>query len=161
MKAWLASLDARERGIVVGGAIVLTLLLVYFLGWTPLANKVERLEQSIVEQRADAQWMKSAAAEVARLRTAAAMPGAGRGGQSLLAVVDRTAKQGQLGNAIKRIEPDGQNAVRVWFEDAPFDDVVRWLGGLQQQGVQVTQLTLDRPGTPGRINARLVLEGSA
>ena len=32
---------------------------------------------------------------------------AGLGGRSLLAVVDQSARAGGLGNAIKRIEPDG------------------------------------------------------
>lgn len=161
MKQWLAGLEARERQAVLWGGGALALLLSYFLGWAPLTGKIERLEQSVVERRAQAQTMQTAAAEVTRLRAASNRPGAGSGGQSLLAVVDSTARQGQLGGALKRVEPEGQNSVRVWFEEASFDDMVRWLGTLQQQhGAQVSRLTIDRPGAPGRINARLVIEGS-
>ncbi len=160
MKQWLAGLEARERQAVYWGGGVLVLLLVYFIGWRPLTGQVERLEKSVVERRAQAQTMQTAAAEVRRLRAASSRPGAGTDGQSLLAVVDSTARQGQLAGALKRVEPEGQNSVRVWFEDASFDDMVRWIGSLQQQtGAQVSRLTIDRPGAPGRINARLVIEG--
>lgn len=159
MKEWYAGLGARERRTLIGGAAVLALVLIFFAGWRPLTNKVERLEQAVAGQRVQWQTMQTAAAEVQRLR-AVNRGGAGLGGQSLLAVVDQTARQAQLGGAMKRVEPEGQNSVRVWFEDAPFDDIARWLGNLQQQtGAQVSRLTIDRPGAPGRVNARLVIEG--
>jgi len=132
--------------------------LVYAVAWGPLASSVSRLQQSVEEQQALKQWMQQSAAEVNQLRGAA---GATDDHRSLLAVVDQTSKQSQLGPAVKRIEPDGQELVRVSLEQASFDDMVTWLGSLQRSyGVSVADVSLDRQAESGRVNARITLKRS-
>ena len=100
--------------------------------------------------------MQQAAVEAKQLRGAAVGGGAGR---SLLAVVDQTSKQSQLGSAVKRIQPDGQDLVRVSLEQASFDDLVLWLGDLQKAyGVSVVDAAIDRQSDAGRVNAHLTLK---
>ena len=70
-----------------------------------------------------------------------------------------SAKRSQLGTALKRVEPDGAHGVRVWLEQAPFDDMIRWLGELKNNsGVRITSVTVDQQGAAGLVNARLMLE---
>lgn len=161
MKAWLASLEPRERNALMIGAAALTVMLVYFLGWQPFSARVDRLEQSVQEQRALKQWIAGTAQEAQRLRaTQASSVPAGMGGQSLLAVVDQAARRDRLGSALKRIEPEGATTVRVWFEQAVFDDVLLWLGELRNSyGVRVVSVSIDRQGSAGLVNARVELEG--
>jgi general secretion pathway protein M len=132
--------------------------LVYAVAWNPLTASVSRLQQSVEEQQALKQWMQQAAAEVNQLRGAA---GASDDHRSLLAVVDQTSKQSQLGPAVKRIEPDGQELVRVSLEQASFDDMMSWLGSLQRSfGVSVADVSIDRQAASGRVNARITLKRS-
>jgi len=139
-------------------AVVVALALVYAVAWGPLASSVARLQQSVEEQQALKQWMQQAAAEVNQLRGAA---GASDDHRSLLAVVDQTSKQSQLGPAVKRIEPDGQELVRVSLEQASFDDMMSWLGSLQRSfGVSVADVSIDRQAASGRVNARITLKRS-
>lgn len=162
MKEWFLSLAPRERLMVSIGAGILALALLYLLAWLPLASHTARLEQSVAEQRGLKQWMQGAAAEARQLRGTAAATGGGDAGRSLLAVVDETAKRSKLGPAVKRIQPDGQDLVRVSLEQAPFDDVVAWLAGLQQaQGVSVVDATVDRQSASGLVNARITLKRAA
>ena len=115
------------------------------------------------EQQSLKLWMQQAAAEAKQLRGgASASGGGGDEHRSLLALVDQTAKQSQLAQAVKRIQPDGQDVVRVNLEQASFDDVVKWLGNLQRvYGVSVVDAAIDRQTDAGRINARLTLKKMA
>ena len=158
MKEWFTGLALRERTMVSIAAVVVVLALVYAVAWGPLASSVSRLQQSVEEQQALKQWMQQSAAEVNQLRGAA---GAAADHRSLLAVVDQTAKQSQLGPAVKRIEPDGQELVRVSLEQVSFDDMMTWLGSLQRSsGVSVADLSIDRQADSGRVNARITLKRS-
>lgn len=158
MKDWFDSLAPRERTMVGAAAVVILLALVYVAAWSPLNSGIARLEHSVEEQRALKQWMQQSAAEANQLRSAAGAGGAADH-RSLLAVVDQTSKQSQLAPAVKRIEPDGQELVRVTLEQASFDDLVQWLGGLQRMsGVSVADVSIDRQADTGRVNARLTLK---
>lgn len=162
MKALLANLSPRERRFIIVG-IAAALFLALLFTWLTLDRRVHRLETVVHDQKALDQWMHSAAQQVARLRGVQSRgPAHGTGGRSLLAVVDQTAKQAGLGGAIKRVEPDKEDSVRVWFEQVAFDDMVRWLSSLRQRyAVQVDTVTIDRQPQPGLVNARLVLKGAA
>jgi general secretion pathway protein M len=158
VKEWFNGLAPRERIMVSLAAAVVVLALVYAAAWSPLSSSVDRLEQSVEEQQSLKQWMQQSAAEVNRLRSTA---GSGGDHRSLLAVVDQTSKQSQLAPAVKRVEPDGQELVRVTLEQASFDDLVTWLGNLQQRfGVNVADVSIDRQADSGRVNVRLTLKRS-
>lgn len=163
MQEFWVQLAPRERIAILIGAGVLTVILLYLLAWTPFVERAQRLETSVQERRATQQWMKGAVQEAQRLRaTSTPTSGSTHGGQSLLALIDQSARAQGLASALKRVEPDGENSVRVWLERAPFDDMLTWLGGLrQQQGVRISSITVDEQGGPGLVSARLVVEGVA
>lgn len=161
MKTWFANLDLRERRALIFGGGALLLFLFYFLGWQPFTTKLDQVAQQVREQRATYQWMQAKAEEVRRLRSAApAIKTAG--GQSLLATVDRTAREGGLGPALKRVEPESASNVRVWLDGATFDGLVKWLLQLQHDyGIQIVSISVDRQNDPGIVSARLTLAGGA
>lgn len=161
MKEFLANLSDRERRTLLIASVVLALLAGYALVWDPLMSNVERLRASVDQQRATVAWMNNAAQEAQALLRARAGSGQGvsRGGQSLLAVVDQTARREKLGPALKRIEPRGQDEVRVRLEDAAFDDMVSWLGSLQgRYGILIDSVAIDRQPSAGRVTVNLTLK---
>ncbi|MEW6353102.1 MAG: type II secretion system protein M [Pseudomonadota bacterium] len=161
MKKWFMQLRPNDRRALLIGAAVLLLASIYFLVWQPVTSHAQQLRQSVKENQALLAWMQQAAQQAAQLR--AAHPGAAQvsDGQSLLAVVDQSAKSGRLGGAVKRVEPEGRNTVRVWLEQASFDDTVLWLDNLQRNnGVRVQNIVVERQAAPGLINARVSLQGA-
>lgn len=157
MKAWFLGLAPRERLMVSGAAVVVLLLLVYLLVIEPLQQRRALLERGVVAQRELLTWMRDA---VVPLRGNTDAPANSRG-QSLFAVVDRSARATVLAGALQRVQPEGQGSVRVWFDDASFDDLVRWIATLQREhGVSVNALAVQRTDTAGLVNARLTLERS-
>jgi general secretion pathway protein M len=160
MKEWFMSLEPRERRALIVAAITVTVLGLYAFGWHPMAKRADHLEKTVREQRSSLAWMEQAATEVRALRTSGKVRTATTSGQSLLATVDGTARRAGLGNAIRRVEPQGTTQVQIWLEQAPFDTLVSWLSSLQRQhGVTVSTLTAGQQDIPGTVNAHLTLEG--
>lgn len=157
MKQWYVSLAPRERVMVAAAALAAAIALIYVALWEPLAAAVVRLEQSVQTDRELKQWMQQSAAEVQRLRGAGGGAAAPGGATSLLAVADATLREAQLSPAVRRIQPEGEDVVRVVLEQAAFDDVMLWLGNLQRRGVGLADLAVDRQ-QPGRVSARLTLK---
>lgn len=153
-RAWWSSLAGRERRTLGGGAAVLGFVVAYLAVWEPLVEGRHQQQVELLAARALAVQIESLAG-LARGGTAAAPSGAG---QSLLAVVDQSRKASALAKPPSRLQPEGDNTVRIWLEDVPFDDLMRWLGELQNRyGVRVDNADIDRESAPGRVNARLTL----
>lgn len=161
MKDWLEKLESRERLMLFAGVVLLALLLLYVLVLSPLGSGYHALQKSVAEQRETVVWMQGSAQTIQRLRSSSGAAAKGLGGRSLLAVTDSTARAGGLGPALKRVEPEGSNSVRVWLEGAPFDVLIKWLGTLStQHGVDADTVTLERIEAAGLVNARLMLEAA-
>jgi general secretion pathway protein M len=157
MKDWFLGLEQRERNLVAGGAILLLLLLLYSMIWEPIASGYRELGDSVQQQQETLAWMQQAALQIKALQGNGSGSAGGLGGRSLLAVVDQSARSGGLGNAIKRIEPDGSKGVKVWLEGAAFDPMILWLGKLMKSfRIEPSMITLEPIGG-GRVNARLTL----
>ncbi|WP_421620800.1 type II secretion system protein M [Alkalilimnicola ehrlichii] len=153
-------LEPRERRILLAGALVLALLLPWGGIWLPLSDRAETLRGEVAEARAQQAWMAAAAERVRQAGGATAVPGEGRAG-SLLGRVDRSAGDYGLGERLERLQPDGDQRVRVWLERADFDQMLYWLDALAETGVRVHALSLEPLDAPGRVNARLTLESES
>ncbi len=150
------NLNESERRMVIAGAAVMVILIAYVLIWEPIADKVDTLEKTVARQRSDLVWMQSAAQQIRQMRVEERGRGGG-GDRSLLSLVDQTARQYRLSAALKRVEPKGR-AVRVRLEQAAFDDVIKWLGALQQKySADVETLTVDREDLPGIVTVNITL----
>jgi general secretion pathway protein M len=163
MKPWWNSLNRRERWLVAGGAGLVPLFLVYTLIWHPFHTRLQTLRQTVAAQRQELAWMRQAAVEIKSLEATTSSSRPRREGQqSLLTLVDQSARTAGLGTALKRIEPQGEDKLRVQFEQVGFDQLIHWLGSLEQAyGVTLVNATVDRQTESGRVDARLVLQGSA
>ncbi len=163
MKNWWNSLGERKRWLVGSGAVLTAVFLIYALLWQPFHNQRQHLRQAVAAQRQELAWMRQAAVEVKRLGNAESSSTPRRGEQqSLLTLVDQTARTAGLGTAMKRIEPQGNDKLRVQFEQVNFDQLIRWLGSMEQEyRVTLVNATVDRQPETGRVDVHLVLQGSA
>lgn len=160
MKAWFAGLESREQSLIVAAAIILLCLLLYLGVWQPWQNNLHQLRAEVTQQEQNLAAMQVMADQVKALQTAGKGSVSTRSGQSLLGLVDSGARSRGLGKAMKRVQPDGSQRVRVWLEDASFDVLMDWLVSLQQgQGVTISSAVFEATGKDnGLVNARLVIE---
>jgi general secretion pathway protein M len=79
-------------------------------------------------------------------------------GESLLVIIDRSARESGLASSMAGSEPGGANTLSIRLEKAPFDSLIGWLARLSQQnGVLVDSATIEKAGAPGLVNAAIVL----
>jgi len=156
LREWFLALLPRERMIVLAGAAVVAVMVLFLGIWKPLVKAHSGREQSLADSRALAQRLEAVAVDAQRAH--AAGTGAINRGGSLISVVDQASKSGTLGKAPSRLQPEGDNEVRLWLDAISFDALVRWLAELETRyGVQVLSADIEKQGTPGVVNARLSL----
>jgi general secretion pathway protein M len=149
----LQSLSERDRRILlVGGAIAAILFVLAVI--MPLDHSVSRLHDQVTRKQADLVWMRNAAPEIA-----AAGPVRSNSGESLIVIVDQSARESGLGSSLAGSQPSGAGNLNVQLQKAPFDALVGWIARLSEQnGVQIESATIDSAGEPGLVDASLVLK---
>ena len=156
LQTWYAGLAKREQRFVSVGAVAVAVLLLLAVG-LPLQRQVSGLQQRIARKQADLLWMQSVAPTLAAAGPVAV---AGNGPQeSLLVLIDRTAREAGLGQALTGSQPSGDGGLRVTLEKANFNSVVSWTARLAEQHmVSVQTATIEAAAEPGTVNAGIVLQ---
>lgn len=157
MKSWYYAKEPHERQIILVVGIILIISLLYLLIWSPVTEGYAQKKTQVVAQRELLRWMQSSSLQIDRLQGSGQKSRAGND-DPLLSTVDQTIKSSQLGNSMKRLEPQGENKVQIWFENTSFDALTDWLSQLANQyQIRVNTINIDRQDAPGQVNARVVL----
>jgi general secretion pathway protein M len=147
----LDSLSERDRRMLLIGGVIIAVLLVYVV--IQLDSSVSSAHKRINKKVEDLAWIQTAAPEIM-----AAGPVGNTGSESLLVIIDRSARESGLGGALAGSEPSGPGALSVRLQKASFDTLITWLGRLaQQNGIRVDSASIDSAGSPGLVNAAIVL----
>lgn len=159
MKDWFYSLAPRERLMVTGCAAVVAIALVYLMMWAPFAERHAQLVVNVNAQQETLAWMRQASVQVQQARSASSQTAMINDPRSLLSIVDSTAEQAGVRQAITRMEPEGDDGVKLSMENADFDATIRWLGGLKRShNVEVAQASITPSDAPGQVDTRLSLQ---
>jgi general secretion pathway protein M len=154
VRDWLDNLSARERNLVYGAGGLLAVALLYLVVVMPFQMSGKKMTARVQQKSADLAWMQASAPQA----MAAAGVAQQAGGESLVVLVARTAREAGLGEALRDQSPDGDAGLRLRIEAASFDTLVTWLGSLQQQyGVTIESANIDA-AAPGLVNATLSLK---
>jgi type II secretory pathway component PulM len=153
LQGYLARLSPRERRLVVAGAAIALLLLVLAV-LMPMQRRLTALDQRVARKQDDLTWLRSMAPQLNGLQ--ANQPQALR--ESLVVVVDRTARQSGLEHALVGSQPSGDGGLNVRLEQTSFDGLISWLSQLHERyGVRVDAADFDAATAAGTVNASLVL----
>lgn len=157
MKDWFLGLSARER-VLVGAAAGLTAFgLVVLLILRPIFGGAARAEARVEDKQELLAELDQVASRIGP-QSGGNASGVQGGGQSLVVVVDRTTRSRGLSAFLRRNQPDGDQSIRLRFENAPFDQLVEWLAALEaSHGLTATNASFDSAKEPGRTNCTLVL----
>jgi general secretion pathway protein M len=148
-------LSVKDQRLLAVLGVFLFVLGIYSLVLLPIQNKVALTKTSMERNKDMLLLMKTNEARVATLQRMGAVQ-VGIGGKSLLSVVNETAALRNL--PLKRVEPKGEESIRVWVEDVSFNEFLSWLHTLDAQfKVRVDNLTVESQSEAGVVNAQLVL----
>jgi general secretion pathway protein M len=159
MKEKWQQLSLREKRLVILASVIVVITLVYFMIWQPLQDGIQTSRVRIKAQHDTLMQMREQAAEARQLLAAQRQAGAStRSSSSLLVIIERTAQQKNLKSQLQKMQPEGQDSVRVWVENASFDQLIDWLALLENRNtIYVSEIIIERQKEPGRINSRILL----
>ena len=130
--------------IVLGG--FLGVFILYSIIWAPIFSSVENSKKTYQEEHALFSWMKAQEANILEGRKNPAKRSTNN--VSLLALVNTEAQRSSL--SLKRYEPDGNNKLRVWLENVPFDNVILWMNTLSVgKGLNISSVSIDADQSRG------------
>jgi len=146
-------LSEREQRIALLGGIAAVILLILAIV-LPLQHHVGEIQQRVERKRDDLVWLRSMAPQLAGLRNSGPPPL----NESLVVVVDRTARQAGLQRSVVGSQPSGDGGLNVRLEQTAFDALVTWLSQMRESyGVRVDSAVVEAGNGAGTVNASLVL----
>src|SRR5882757_4639195 len=125
LRARYEALQPREQLFVGAAAVVVALALIYLAIWTPVASARRHAERDLAANRAVAQRLEVVGAALGPAQNSGASGPLVSRDASLLSAVDLASKNGTLSKPPSRLQPDGDNQVRVWVDEVQFDSLVR------------------------------------
>jgi general secretion pathway protein M len=152
---WYGGLAPRDQRILrIGGVAILLIFCVGIL--LPLQRNLSRTRAQVETQQTDLEWMRSVAPTLA---AAGPGPAVAATRESLVVLVDRSARESGLAQSLTGSQPSGNGALRVQLEKADFNLLVGWLSRLSaQQGIRVESASVSTAGVAGIVNASVLLQ---
>ena len=145
IKNYWASLQDRERQILGWGSLIVAIILFYALIWQPWHRAIAHMEGALPSLRNNLVWIRqqSATLDSHQSNPRGAVKDAD---QSLLSIVEKTASQNRVRDAIQKLTPVNQDQqVNVVLEKVNFNQWLRWIETLNKDyGVSIQQFTAER-----------------
>ena len=160
MKEGWQSLSQRERIFLLAGVLVGVGMALHMLVVEPVADRLNRNRQQVPQLLEDLRAVQAARLRILQVQMSGGRRRPAQSYSSPLVAIEKTAQQWSLDRKLKRLEPEGESEVKVWLDEAIFDDLVLWLELLENDhGIQVASLTVEQRQEPGLVDARIVFAG--
>ena len=143
---WYGSRNIRDQKIIkaIAAFIIFCLIIVLFV--QPFLAKQDAYQAKLDKSLATYELLASNAHKFQSQVAGQSSDG------PILALVTQQAKRSNIN--LKRFEPDG-DGLRIWLEDAVFDDAIRWLEELNQKhNIQIKQINVERSEASGLVDLR-------
>lgn len=143
--------DQRALGILsvfLGGILIVFGLFKPAQGYFESAREDAQASKELVE------WVSSQRPQLERIARSSGSSGKAQG--TLLQRVTAAANNHNV--TIKRFEPEGDGRIRLWIDQARYQDLQPWLNTLLQQRFNVQSVSVDALAEEGMVSARLTLE---
>ena len=152
---WWQQREPRERLLLACGTAAALLILLFAALWS-MYDRISAAEQRLARKTLDLQYISSVAPQLLAAGAASGNPATR---ETVLVVIDSTARESGLGKVLGSVEPAGDGEFRAGLSGAPFDAVVAWLARLRQQhGVSISAASISPAGSTGLVNASLQLK---
>ena len=150
---WAALPPGDQRALGVLG-LFLGLIIIVFGLFNPAKSYFDSARADAESAQELLSWIEMQRPQLERVQRSG-------GGQSqaqgtLLQRVTAAANNHKV--TIKRFEPEGDGRIRLWIDEARYQDLQPWLNTLLQQQFIIRTVSVDALGEEGMVSARLTLE---
>lgn len=156
MQDWWEGLQPRERRILICGAVLAAIVLVWSFVWSPLTRATAEMRVAVAQkQRLAIDLQRTATLSGSDQPT---RPQGSQPATSLLVLVERTHQAHGLKDTFTLTRPDGPDVISIRFQNASFDAMMDWLVMLDNEhNLMVENSQMTKAQQPGLVNGNLVL----
>lgn len=152
--SWYATLPPRDQRVLLIGTLIVAIILLVGI-FLPLQRKLREADAALLQQQADLQWMQQVGPALA---AAGPGPAAVATPDSLMVLIDTSARESGLAQALTGTQPSRDGSARVQLEGADFNALVNWISRLSSQhGVRTESATITASNSPGTVSATVQL----
>lgn len=153
MKAYLNSLNDRERWMLI--AALLCLFAYGYFEWLygPLKNKVTTGETLLLEKNETLLWMKEVKGSALTAQKKQSIENG-----PLLTLLATQLKKGELVKFPYQLQQTGSGDIQLSFDEVPFKAFMRWLATIDSKYIiSIKQFNVNPTETPGLTKLTLIL----
>jgi general secretion pathway protein M len=157
LTVWYAQLAPRDRRILNIGAVVVALILIFWVMF-PLQRSLSLAREELRDKQANLEEMRGMAPTLAAAGPGQPATPVPAGNGSIVVLIDTSARESGLAKALTGSTPAGNGAMRVQLEQADFNLVIGWLHRLStQHGLRIEDATFTDTGGAGLVNLSVQL----
>ena len=143
----------RERAIVVLALLVAIGVGVHALVIEPYQLRFAELEETIEQQRADYDWMRSAVADMPSGEIA---DDAVQIDGTLANFINQAVNRQGLSAQLSQMSPIGNDEIRMRYNAVDFNRLVNFIAQVNASGLQIKDLRVTAADVPGRVDSSLI-----
>ncbi|BFM17708.1 hypothetical protein R50073_38910 [Maricurvus nonylphenolicus] len=152
---WFYRFSRREQYVLMAGAVVLILYVVYQLWLLPLQNRVDLARHQVNVVVDDLREVESLSHNILQARKQRSQQQRSQP-VNLAELVDRSLRKSQL--TMQTYQPGKQGEASVRLSDVSYRQLLAWLYELEQrQGLYISQFTMTTSASTSQVNATVGL----
>lgn len=149
------NLEAREKKLLLIGAGLGVIFILYHFIWQPVVNKRQRLQEQLYYQQQLLSTLKQQQQQIIQLRATQQQKSTQ---QVSMRSLEQALSDHQLTSNIKQIRQLNATQVSLSFSHVSFNELMQWLVyKLEKSSVFVLEFNVQQTKTTGLVNAELLL----
>lgn len=156
MKAYLNTLNEREKWMVIVAGVSLFIYGYYLLLYAPLSNQVNQKSTQLIEKTETLEWMKQV-----RMQKRSAKRKESIDNSQLLTILASQLKNNKTLKFPYQLQQTGSGDVQLTFDAVPFQNFMQWLAKINEvYSINIKQFDVEKTSTPGVTRLMIILSTS-
>lgn len=156
MKAYLNTLNEREKWMVIVAGLSLFIYSYYLLLYAPLSNKVNQKSTQLIEKIETLEWMKQVKTQKYSSKRKQTVDNS-----QLLTILASQLKNNRALKFPYQLQQTGSGDIQLTFDTVPFQRFIQWLSKINEEySINIKQFDVERTQTPGVTRLMIILSTS-
>lgn len=157
MKAYLSSLNERERWMLAGAALCLILYCYYLFLYSPLSHKVTQKSTQLAEKVETLDWMKKTRQQNTSPKSKQKVDNS-----QLLTILATQLKEDSTLKFPYQLQQTGPGDIQLTFDAVAFNLFIAWLEKINAKyDITLKQLNAERTPTAGVVHIMILISATA